>query len=111
MMDQDRTNIAVNAAQGGNGTRFRLQAAAGGGLSPKLITNRGIKVWPEGFPETFTSDNFRCRFMAEPSAASLVSKDIIGLLDRVAAAGLVFGKIETLATYDGELGYSLGQGE
>jgi isocitrate dehydrogenase len=89
----------------------RIQAVTGGGLTPKLITSRGIKVWPDGFPETFTSDNFRCRFMAAPGAASLVSKDIIGLLERVAAAGLVFGKIETLATYDGELGYSLGQGE
>ena len=25
-------------------------------------------MWPDGFPETFTSDNFRCRFMAEPGA-------------------------------------------
>ena len=89
----------------------RLQAAAGGGLKPTMITSRGLKVWPDGFPETFTSDNFRCRFMAEPGAPSLVSRDIIALLERVTAAGLVFAKIETLATYDGEKGYSLGQGE
>ncbi|MDQ6892047.1 MAG: NADP-dependent isocitrate dehydrogenase [Acidobacteriota bacterium] len=89
----------------------RIQGAAGGGLKPTMITSRGLKVWPEGFPETFTSDNFRCRFMAEPGAPSLVSRDIIGLLERVAATGLVFGKIETLAVYDGEKGYSLGQGE
>ena len=89
----------------------RIQAAAGGGLKPTLITSRGLKVWPDGFPETFTSDNFRCRFMAEPGAASLTPRDIIALLERVAATGLVFGKIETLAVYDGEKGYSLGQGE
>ena len=89
----------------------KLQAAEGGGLKPTMITSRGLKVWPDGFPETFTSDNFRCRFMAEKGAASLSPRDIIALLERVTATGLVFGKIETLAVYDGEKGYTLGQGE
>jgi isocitrate dehydrogenase len=89
----------------------RLLKISGGGLTPTMITSRGLKVWPGGFPEAFTSDSFRCRFMAEPSAASLTPKDIIALLERVTAAGLEFGKLETLATYDGEKGFSMGQGE
>jgi isocitrate dehydrogenase len=89
----------------------KLRAAAGGGLEPTMITSRGLKVWPDGFPETFTSDNFRCRFLAAAGTPSLTPKDIIALLERVAATGLVFGKIETLAIYDGEKGYTLGQGE
>lgn len=31
-----------------------------------MITNRGIKVWPDGFPETFCTDHWRCRFKAVP---------------------------------------------
>ena len=89
----------------------RLLKITGGGLKPTMITSRGLKVWPGGLPEAFTSDNFRCRFMAGDGAPSLTPKDIIGLLERVTAEGLEFAKIETLATYDGERGFSMGQGE
>ena len=89
----------------------RLLTISGGGLTPTMITSRGLKVWPGGFPEAFTSDNFRCRFMAAEGSASLTPKDIIALLERVTTAGLEFAKIETLATYDGEKGFSMGQGE
>jgi isocitrate dehydrogenase len=37
--------------------------------------------------------------------------DIIALLSRIAGAGLVFVKTENLSEFDGERGYSLGQGE
>src|SRR5208282_4069358 len=36
--------------------------ASGEGLTLELIANRGVKVWPDGSPETFCTDNFRCRF-------------------------------------------------
>ena len=29
------------------------------------ITNRGIKVWPTAFPETFCVDHWRCRFLSK----------------------------------------------
>lgn len=89
----------------------RLTAIPATGLKPTMITSRGLKVWPGGFPEAFTSDNFRCRFMAAEGAPSLTQQEIIALLERVTAAGLEFAKIETLATYDGEKGFSMGQGE
>jgi isocitrate dehydrogenase len=34
------------------------------GLKLTLITNRGVKVWPQGFKETFCTDHWRCRFRA-----------------------------------------------
>ncbi len=40
----------------------RLQEASDDHLEIKLITNRGVKVWPQGFPETFCTDHWRCRF-------------------------------------------------
>jgi isocitrate dehydrogenase len=88
----------------------KLEGIAGGGLKLTLVTSRGLKVWPGGFPEAFTSDNFRCRFMAG-EGATVSPKDVIGLLERVTAAGLEFAKVEMLATYDGEKGFSMGQGE
>ena len=34
-------------------------------LKLEMITNRGVKVWPEGFSETFCTDHWRCRFSSQ----------------------------------------------
>jgi isocitrate dehydrogenase len=75
-----------------------------------MITNRGVKVWPDGLPETFCTDHWRCRFM-HPKRANISHRDIIQLLDRVEAAGLDFIKAENLCNFDGVPGYALGQGQ
>jgi isocitrate dehydrogenase len=76
----------------------------------QVITNRGVKVWPEGFSETFLTDHFRLRFAAKEGKA-LPLEDIIDLQKRVLDAGLSFIKTEHLCTFDGVPGYSLGQGQ
>lgn len=79
-------------------------------LQLKMITNRGVKVWPGGIPETFCVDHWRARFHApEPGQAS--NADIITLLNRLTGAGLEFVKTEGLYRFDGVPGYSLGQGQ
>ena len=75
-----------------------------------MLTSRGLKVWPGGQPESFRADECRCRFMAADSRL-VAHKDIVALLGRLAGAGLDFVKTENLSTFDGERGYSLGQGE
>jgi isocitrate dehydrogenase len=75
-----------------------------------MITNRGIKVWPEGFPETFCTDHWRCRF--KPIAdAKLDKKQIIQLLENALAQDIDVIKTENLYTFDGVARYSLGQGQ
>jgi isocitrate dehydrogenase len=75
-----------------------------------MITNRGIKVWPEGFKETFCTDHWRCRF--KPNAGHQMSKnDIIELLNNAIGLGIDSIKTENLYTFDGKQGYSLGQGQ
>ncbi len=76
----------------------------------RLVTNRGVKVWPEGLPETCCTDHWRCRFRA-PDGQQAANADVIELLNRINQAGLDFIKTEQLYTFDGELGFSLGQGE
>ncbi|MFP4324159.1 MAG: NADP-dependent isocitrate dehydrogenase [Anaerolineales bacterium] len=82
----------------------------GEGLELTMITNRGLKVWPEGLPETFCTDHWRCRYTA-PGGSGITHEQIVKLLARTAQAGLDFIKTEGLYTFDGEPGYSLGQGE
>ena len=86
-------------------------AAEGSGLTLKMITNRGVKVWPDGFPETFCTDHWRCRFVAGPESPPVTHGAVIRLLGVLDDAGLDFIKTEHLCTFDGEPGYSLGQGE
>jgi len=79
-------------------------------LALNIITNRGVKVYPDGMPETFCTDHWRCRFLA-PDGSELRHSDIIELLQRISAAGFDFIKTEHLYAFDGERGWSAGQGE
>jgi isocitrate dehydrogenase len=88
----------------------RIQPLAGPGLALKMITNRGVAVWPGGLPETFCVDHWRCRFQP-PAAGPVTPQDILALLGRFVAAGLDPIKTEHLYTFDGEPGYSMGQGQ
>lgn len=80
-------------------------------LALMMITNRGVKVWPDGFPETFCTHHWRCRYMAEDGRGVVKYEAIIGLLRRLAAAGFDAIKAENLYTFDGEPGFSHLQGQ
>lgn len=77
----------------------------------KIITNRGVKVYPDGAPETFCTDHWRARFMASTANETITHSDIINLLEVLNKAGFDFIKTEQLCTFDGKKGYSLAQGE
>jgi isocitrate dehydrogenase len=88
----------------------RLSPLAGPGFTLKMITNRGVKVWPDGFPETQCVDHWRCRFLSS-DGGPVAHRAILELLQRLDTAGVDFVKTEHLCTFDGEKGWSLGQGE
>ena len=76
----------------------------------KMITNRGVKVWPEGFEETFCTDHWRCRYEVEngkPANKISIPQLLQGALD----ADIDIIKTENLYEFDGVRGYSLGQGQ
>lgn len=76
----------------------------------KMITNRGVKVWPEGFEETFLTDHWRCRFEVEnghpASKAAIPDLMFQALLHHIDII-----KTENLYEFNGKKGYSLGQGQ
>ncbi|MFN6039952.1 MAG: NADP-dependent isocitrate dehydrogenase [Bacteroidota bacterium] len=75
-----------------------------------MITNRGIKVWPEGFPETFCTDHWRCRF--KPLAGKSITKQhIVNLLANAEKNNIDVIKTENLYSFDGKPAFSLGQGQ
>lgn len=80
-------------------------------LQLMMITNRGVKVWPQGMPETFCTDHWRCRFLHPQNGSPITHSDIINLLTRIHARGFDFIKAENLCNFDGQAGYALGQGQ
>lgn len=80
-------------------------------LKLKMITNRGVKVWPGGMAETFCTDHWRLRFHPNGAPGPATHAQIIDLLGKIAGVGVESIKTENLYNFDGEPGYSLGQGQ
>lgn len=81
-----------------------------GKLRLKIITNRGTKVWPEGHPETFCTDHWRCRFLCE-DMTDCSYHGILHLLSRITKAGFEIIKTENLYLFDGKPAFTVAQGQ
>jgi isocitrate dehydrogenase len=75
-----------------------------------MITNRGIKVYPDGFSETFCTDHWRCRFKPKNNS-SINPSVIIDLMQKAIINNLDVIKTENLYAFDGKPAFSLGQGQ
>jgi isocitrate dehydrogenase len=80
------------------------------GIKLSMITNRGIKVWPDGFEETFCTDHWRCRFKPVENV-EINKSDIIEILKNALHENIDSIKTENLYSFDGKASYSLGQGQ
>jgi len=97
--EPDNPQILADLLQKGSGEKFTLT----------MFTNRGTKVWPNGFEETFCTDHWRCRFQSVNGG--IRQKDVIGLLENLNKQHIDIIKTENLYEFDGQRAYSLGQGE
>ena len=88
----------------------KMAALAGGDLKLTMISNRGMKVWPEGARETFCTNHYRCRFQAA-AGGTITQQQVAGLLGRLADAEIGFAATQSLFNYDGQRAYTLAQGE
>ncbi len=80
----------------------KLQLMKTGGFELTMITNRGVKVWPNGMPETLCTQHYRARYTAQ----KITQRDILTLLGQMADAGIDILKTESLRSFDGKRGYS-----
>jgi len=79
-------------------------------LNLTMITNRGIKVYPDGFSETFCTDHWRCRFKPKDNS-SIKPSLIIDLMENALIHNLDVIKTENLYAFNGKPAFSLGQGQ
>jgi isocitrate dehydrogenase len=82
-----------------------------GDLRLQTISNRGVKVFPGEIPDFVYSDLWNCRFLATDAGGAVTHAQTVALQQRITGAGYDVVKTEGLYTFDGQRGYSLGQGE
>ncbi len=87
----------------------RISHIAIGPLRLKMITNRGVRVWPDGQPETFCIEQWRCRFMGN-NGANVSQNDLIQVLHAFDHINMDLIKSENLYHFAGKPGYSSAEG-
>lgn len=75
-----------------------------------MITNRGIKVWPNGFSETFCTDHWRCRFLPD-HGQPIAKQQIVDILSKAIEHNIDTIKTENLYAFAGKRAFSMGQGQ
>ena len=87
-----------------------VQKMESNNIALTMITNRGIKVWPDGFKETFCTDHWRCRFKSINNS-NIKPEEIITLLNNALKEKIDTIKTENLYTFNDKMAFSLGQGQ
>lgn len=76
----------------------------------KMISNRGTKVYPPTGAITDCVDHWRCRFIPREAGAELSDPVVFDLLQRIASSHR-WMHVEKLQEFDGEIGFTMAQGE
>lgn len=87
----------------------KLSKLSNQGLHLTMISNRGVKVWPERQPETTCVDSWRCRFMGGPKNSTITHSDIVSLLQEMVEQKIEFVHLVNLTLYDGKPGFTVSQ--
>lgn len=78
-------------------------------LHLRFISNRGVRVWPGGQPETFCIEQWRCRFLSDDQR-QVSQGDTISILQAFDHMQMDVIKTEFLYLFDGKPGYSSAEG-
>lgn len=85
------------------------------GMKLRVITNRGVKVYPDLISHTLLTRHYRCRFVLDDSNgdeySQISSEAIILLLKGCFKKGIDIIKTENLYLFEGKRGFSLAQGQ
>ncbi len=108
----ERVGVDLNLTWYGTADELaaKVQACVNDNLALQMISNRGVKVWPNGQPDTFCADNYRLRFMGV-DGSTVKTSQVIALMDRMNKADMNFTKSVMLNMFDGKAGFTKAQGE
>lgn len=92
----------------------KLKTIDGNSLQLLTINSRGLKIWPNSTIESPYLRHCSCRFQSAKEISELKPishTDIINILQKINELGLDVIKTENLYTFDGQLGFTLSQGQ
>ncbi len=111
LVEETKTLIGFDVHVEDQKNKADVIAAALKDLSPKAplkaISNRGIKVWPDGDALTNTSGLFRCRFLSD---GAITKKDVLEALAKISDVADITS-VEMLAKFGDVPGFTVSQGE
>jgi len=84
----------------------KLEDASTSALQLKMITNRGVKVYPDGLPETFWTDHWRCRFINK--AGNYVQNQDVIIVPLLSCSGIRIKILEAMSMGKCVLSTSIG---
>lgn len=102
-------DVFVYAKESASAFERKIKSVTPPALSLTMISNRGVRVWPEGQPETFCIEQWRCRYM-RPKKAPVSQEEIFQLLHQLGQAGYDIIKTEHLYLFEGAAGFSSAEG-
>lgn len=109
-VEQDKklvgADIFIEWNGGAEDLAAQLQEACVDGLELQSLSNRGVKIWPNGQPGTFCSDHWCARFMASEGGDELSHFTLSTQLESLAFAKLDYIKLENLYSFDGQPAFS-----
>jgi isocitrate dehydrogenase len=79
-------------------------------LSLQMISNRGVRIWPEGHPETFCVDHWRLRFMHKDKTTPATQGEVLKIIQEVQNTGYDVISTENLYHFDNSPAFSSAQG-
>jgi len=103
-------DVGLNWTGSADDLAAKVQPCLTDNIDLYIITNRGVKVWPDGVAETFCTDNWRLRFIAK-GEAELKTSEVVQLLSNLNQADMNFTNALMLYDFNGKPGFTKAQGE
>jgi isocitrate dehydrogenase len=94
-----------NVAEKADSIAAKVNDGLTGNVKLALMSNRGVKIWPDGQPNTKTTDLWRLRFKGAMTAESFIA-----LQSHLIAKGLTPVKYDALYAFDGVDGFTSAAG-
>jgi isocitrate dehydrogenase len=110
-MSEAGVDIFVQCAEGPAVLGQALEDyAKGTGLRLRMISNRGVKVYPGESKDVDLVDHYRCRFVSTQPQPTLAAAQLAPLLEKIESRWR-WMHVEKLPVIDGALGFTRAHGE
>jgi isocitrate dehydrogenase len=104
------TDIFIFSKENANQVIKKASLIATANMHLTMISNRGVKIWPKGHPETSCIEQWRLRFMHREKNQAISLKHILSILEEMEKNEFDLIKTENLYLIDGFPGFSSAEG-